>query len=752
MKKIELNFKKPINGWKRLSKKKKIITSTIAVVMVCAVTVSIIFTRKSSGDQLPQTTVQTAEVTIGNISNTIVGTGNLQADASNSITVPSGITIKKVKVESGDAVSKGDTLATVDTTSVLSAMENVQKEIETLDEKINECKDSDETENVTAKISGTVKKIYVKEGESVTDCIAENGALIVITVDGNSDEKLEITASGGTVSEIHVSKKDKVSAGDVLLTITKDEESTEYKQLMAKRKALAESLQKLTSMAKTGKIVADIDGIVGEINVSDGSESSTGTTSSGSATTGTSGNKGISASQMSYTRGGTTAQTLSTTKTVSAVLLNSTSSTTELAEEGISSENKKIQLKVVGSGNSTQSSLVLAVPKAGNAPQSEVKTSDASYEGKVIWNPTDSVFASGTTYSADVALTAAEGFVFGTDSITALQTGIVSGTKVSEDGKTLTFHITFPATEEEKSQQKQEETTTSQTSGSSKKQGEATSDNKNAETVGNTKATENANTSRNSMRSSSGSESTNRTGGTSIKTTSSSTSGTQSTTSSNDTDSESSSYSNEVTAFTLASNDSMVLSVNVDELDINSVSKGQETNITLDAIEDKTFTGTVTKVGNSASSSNSGVAKYTVEVQIPKDDQMKVGMNASATIIIENKENILTIPVNALQERRDKTFVYTQQDEEGNLSGEIEITTGLSDGDHVEIVEGLSEGDTVYYQKTGKTSTQQNGGMNGGGHGGYGNKGNMQGGANGEGGFDRMQSGGRPAGGPGGNE
>ena len=753
MKKIKPNFKKPINGWKRLSKKKKIITSTVAVVMVCVVTVSIIFTQKSNGDQLPQSTVQTAEVTTGNISNTIVGTGTLQADASDSITVPSGITIKKVKVESGDAVSKGDTLATVDTTSVLSAIETVQKEIETLDEKINECKDSDETENVTAKISGTVKKIYVKEGESVTDCIAENGALLVITVDGNSDEKLEITASGGTVSEIHVSKKEQVSAGDVLLTITKNEESTEYKQLMAKRKALAESLQKLTSMAKTGKIVADIDGTVGEINVSDGSESSVSTTSVGSATTGNSVNKGISASQMSYTTGGTTEQTLSTTKTVSAVPLNSTSSTIELAEEGISSENKKIQLKVVDSGNSTQSSLVLEVPKVGNIPQSEIKTSDGSYEGKVTWNPTDSVFASGTTYSADVTLTAADGFVFGTDSITALQTGIVSGTKVSEDGKMLTFHVTFPTTEEEKSQQQQEETTTSQISGSSKEQGTAASDNKISEAGENTKVVENSNTSKNNNTfSSSGTGTILQTGGTSIKTTSSSTSGTQSTSSSNDTDSESSSYSNEVTAFTLASNDSMVLSVNVDELDINSVSKGQEANITLDAIENKTFTGTVTKVGNSASSSSSGVAKYTVEVTVPKDEQMKTGMNASATIIIENKENILTIPVNALQERRDKTFVYTQQDEEGNLSGEIEITTGLSDGDNVEIVEGLSEGDTVYYQKTGKTSTQQDGGMNGGGHGGYGNKGDMQGGANGKGGFNGMQSGERPAGIPGGNE
>ena len=84
---------------------------------------------------------------------------------------------------------------------------------------------------------------------------------------------------------------------------------------------------------------------------------------------------------------------------------------------------------------------------------------------------------------------------------------------------------------------------------------------------------------------------------------------------------------------------------------------------------------------------------------------MKQGMNASATITIENRENVITIPVNALQEKGNKVFVYTEKDEDGNLSGETEVTTGLSDGTTVEITEGLSEGDTVYYNKSGNTDS-----------------------------------------------
>lgn len=197
----------------------------------------------------------------------------------------------------------------------------------------------------------------------------------------------------------------------------------------------------------------------------------------------------------------------------------------------------------------------------------------------------------------------------------------------------------------------------------------------------------------------------------------------------------------------------MCLSVSVDELDINSVELGQTAKITFDAIEDKAFEGEVTKIGNSASVSG-GVAKYTVEVKVPKDDQMKQGMNASATITIEEKDQILTLPMNALQEQGDRTFVYTENSEDGTLSGEVEIETGLTDGNTVEITSGLSEGETVYYMRSDRNSTDSsnNGMPDMGGDGQNGMRGNMPGsgdfGGNSSGGGN---PGGEPRGGSGGS-
>ena len=73
--------------------------------------------------------VQEAQAEIGSIANTVVGTGNLEYEEGVSITIPSGIAVDVVNVESNERVSKGDVLAEANQASVLRAMEVVQEEI-----------------------------------------------------------------------------------------------------------------------------------------------------------------------------------------------------------------------------------------------------------------------------------------------------------------------------------------------------------------------------------------------------------------------------------------------------------------------------------------------------------------------------------------------------------------------------------------------------------------------------------------------
>ena len=829
---------------RKVSGKKKIVIGT-AVVLTVSVAAGGVYWRYQSGKRpsAPEKTVQATKATaeISSISNTIVGTGNLEADTPVSLKIPSGITISEVKVESGDHVSSGDVLAEVDSSSVYEAMEEVQEKIEALDEQIADLQEDTDEETISASIDGRVKKIYIGQGEDITSCMLEHGALLVLSADGKmavdladpatvpseedtvtvtlssgtqiegtvekvsddgctitmtdsgvglgdtatvTDEKgnsigtgtiyihqpLQVTGTAGSISEVNVSEDEAVDSGDTLLTLDKDSITASYEALYGQREALAETLTELLNLAKKGTITADMDGTIEEIYVSDEETSDSSSVSAGS---------GVQLSNMSYTKGtGIQALNMSYTKSYgvqasnmyytneSVVRIVNVSDTDETAEifsddtgsmEEIPSQPEKqtLYLSMADTSAGNAQMLGIVVPRTGGSPQTQIVSSDNSYTGTISWNPGDSTFQPAATYQAAVMLYAGEGYQFAADSVTQAVSGVLSGVSLSSDGSTLSFTITFPETEgstEEPGDTSGDSGSTEGNQGGSAPSEDAQNNTENSgsdtqtgeengitdgesqvspETQNNnTGTTQNTGSSQGAGSTSSGiTGSVNAAGGTSSGTQTSN--GQQSGEEETQTDTASQ-YSTDTTAFTISGDTSMLLSVSVDELDINSVEQGQTAQVTFDAIEDKTFEGTVTKVGNTASASG-GVAKYTVEITIPKDEEMKAGMNASATITIEEKENIVTIPVNALQERGEEVFVYTEQDDEGNLSGEQQVTTGLSDGENVEITEGLSEGDVVYYQKTGGGNTSSDTGfsMPGGDMGdmsGGGNMGNMPGG------------------------
>lgn len=802
--------------------KKKIVIGT-AVALTVSVATGGVYWKYQSGKRssVPEKKVESTKVTAetGSISNTIVGTGNLEADTPVALKIPSGITVSEVKVESGDHVSSGDVLAEVDSSSVYEAMEEVQEKIKVLDQQIAELQEDTDDEIISASVDGRVKKIYISQGENITSCMLEHGALLVLSVDGKmavdltdpalvpseedtvtvtlssgiqvegtvekvsdnectitmtdsgvglgdtatvTDEEgnsigagttyihqpLQVTGTAGSISEVNVSEDEAVDSGDTLLTLDEDSITAEYEVLYGKREALAETLTELLNLAEKGTITADMDGTIEEIYVSDEGTSDSSATSD---------SKGVQVSDMTYTKvSGIQTVNLSCTKnsgiqtskmsytSKSAVRVVNVSDTDETAEiftddtenmEETPSQPEKqtIYLSMADTSTGNAQTLGIAVPRTGGSPQTQIVSSDNSYTGTISWNPGDSTFQPAAIYQAAVTLYAGEGYQFAADSVNQVISGVLSGVSLSSDGSTLSFTITFPETEgstEEPGDSSDDSGSTEGNQGGSTYPEDSQNDTENSgsdtqeeEENGitdgesqapsgtqdnDTETTQNTGNTQGGGSTSTGiTGSGNASGGNSTETQTSDTRQSEEVETQTDTDSQ---YSTDTTAFTISGDTSMLLSVSVDELDINSVTQGQTADVTFDAIEDKTFEGTVTKVSNTASASG-GVAKYTVEITVPKDEKMKAGMNASATITIEEKENIVTIPVNALQERGEEVFVYTEQDDEGNLSGEQQVTTGLSDGENVEITEGLSEGDVVYYQKTGGGNTSSDTGF-----------------------------------------
>lgn len=108
----------------------------------------------------------------------------------------------------------------------------------------------------------------------------------------------------------------------------------------------------------------------------------------------------------------------------------------------------------------------------------------------------------------------------------------------------------------------------------------------------------------------------------------------------------------------------MTLEMSVDELDVSSIKVGQSVEITADAVEGETFTGTVTNVSLQSSYSN-GVTNYPVTVTLDDTGSLLPGMNVDAKIILDSSENALVIPASALM-RGNRVYVKKSLDSTEN--------------------------------------------------------------------------------------
>ena len=152
----------------------------------------------------------------------------------------------------------------------------------------------------------------------------------------------------------------------------------------------------------------------------------------------------------------------------------------------------------------------------------------------------------------------------------------------------------------------------------------------------------------------------------------------------------------------------LTMDMSVDELDVNKVKVGQEVEISADAVEGKTFTGIVTKVNISGTTTN-GVTAYPVTIKISDTDGLLPGMNVSAKIVLKSVKNVLSVPVDAVT--RGNTVIVCKDSSKLKaynsgllVSGKsgipdgfesVEVKLGVNNDQYIEITEGLKEGDVV---------------------------------------------------------
>lgn len=161
----------------------------------------------------------------------------------------------------------------------------------------------------------------------------------------------------------------------------------------------------------------------------------------------------------------------------------------------------------------------------------------------------------------------------------------------------------------------------------------------------------------------------------------------------------------------------MEVVVDVNENDIVKVDLGDTAYVEVDAYLNRKFTGVVRQIANSPKTTLNAVAtdevtNFEVKISILRESYkdlettksispFRPGMSATVDIVTNRKNNVLTVPIQAVTTRKDtlnegsettkkyKEYVFVITE---NKAVQTEIETGIQDNKHIEVLKGLSEG------------------------------------------------------------
>ncbi len=164
------------------------------------------------------------------------------------------------------------------------------------------------------------------------------------------------------------------------------------------------------------------------------------------------------------------------------------------------------------------------------------------------------------------------------------------------------------------------------------------------------------------------------------------------------------------TLLQLADFGNMQVTLRVDEYDISNVSVGQRCTVTATATE-KTFESEIASI-NYISSSGGSVAYYSALAYVQVDEGIYPGMQVTVSIPQQEATDVVILKADAISfDSTNQAFVWMK-----NAAGELEqinIETGVSNGNYVEIVSGLSDGDEVFVEVEQETTSAMGGLLSG---------------------------------------
>ena len=245
--------------------KKKTLIAALAVVLAAALLIALLPNGKADTSSVKVVEeLLSAKAEYGTINTVFTSGGAISNSGTESIALAGSVKLRSWEASEGDYVEAGDLLATVDRSSVLQAISELDALMQELDAALESSRSDTVSSVLYSPIDGTVTKVYAESGADVEDTVYNNAALIVLT--DNGGREVNVVGYAGTVSAVYVSEGDTVYSGQSLIYLSDTEYTGEYERLLSQRRELEAQMQALFAAYEHGGVYAGNSGRVTGLN------------------------------------------------------------------------------------------------------------------------------------------------------------------------------------------------------------------------------------------------------------------------------------------------------------------------------------------------------------------------------------------------------------------------------------------------------------------------------------------------------
>ena len=159
---------------------------------------------------------------------------------------------------------------------------------------------------------------------------------------------------------------------------------------------------------------------------------------------------------------------------------------------------------------------------------------------------------------------------------------------------------------------------------------------------------------------------------------------------------QSNNFNDGTTIASVADMSDMLFVGKIDETEVGKVSVGMPMEITIGAMQDEAITAELEYVSPKGLEESGAILfEMKAAMIIPSNIFIRAGYSANAEIILDKREDVLTIPESSVEFSGDTAFVYVVTKKEPQEFQRTPVKIGLSDGIKIEVKEGLKENDNI---------------------------------------------------------